>query len=204
MCTSKVCPHCKETKPLTDFYNRRGVEGGSVYCKICTIVQTKARQQALKKKAVEYKGGKCQSCGYDRCLAALEFHHLDPAEKEFTLAHQKSSSFAEIKDELDKCVLLCANCHREAHNGVEVVWENNNSGAFIDNNVSLDSYQKVKPATKGSYPSDEELAKLVWEYPRSHLAKVYNVSDVALGKYLKRRGIEQPPRGYWTKINKTD
>lgn len=200
MCKSRVCPHCKESKPITEFYSKRGIEGASTYCKICTNIQSKARQQALKKKAVEYKGGKCQICGYDKCSAALEFHHTNPDEKEFALSHQKSASFEKVKEELDKCVLLCANCHREVHSGLEAIWNNSISDTFIDNDVEIDSYQKVKPAVKGNYPPDEELAELVWKYPRTHLAKVYNVSDVALSRYLKRRGIEQPPRGYWAKI----
>ena len=65
-----------------------------------------------KKKAVEYKGGKCFICGYDKCLTALEFHHINPKEKERYNSHW---TFERNKDELDQCVLLCANCHREEH-----------------------------------------------------------------------------------------
>jgi hypothetical protein len=65
---------------------------------------------------VEYKGGKCMRCGYNKCINALEFHHKNPDEKEFTLSHLKNYSFTKIiRDELDKCELVCANCHREIH-----------------------------------------------------------------------------------------
>jgi len=73
------------------------------------------RRQILKKKSVEYKGGKCEICGYDKCIDALEFHHKDPKEKEFTLSKIMSYAWSRIKKELDKCVLVCSNCHREIH-----------------------------------------------------------------------------------------
>jgi len=66
--------------------------------------------------AVEHKGGKCQMCGYDRCIDALEFHHNDLSEKKFGIsAKGYTRSWKEVMKELDKCVMLCANCHRELH-----------------------------------------------------------------------------------------
>jgi hypothetical protein len=74
------------------------------------------RRTKVKKMAVEYKGGKCESCKYDKCIEALDFHHLDPKTKSFGIsAGGFSRSWQSIKDEADKCVLLCANCHREIH-----------------------------------------------------------------------------------------
>lgn len=63
---------------------------------------------------VEYKGGKCEKCGYNKCVDALEFHHLDPNEKDFSVGG-KSWSLERLKKEVDKCILICANCHRELH-----------------------------------------------------------------------------------------
>ena len=71
-------------------------------------------RQRAKMKLVEYKGGKCEKCGYNKCIDALEFHHLDPNEKDFTIGG-KSWSFNRLKSEADKCILVCANCHREIH-----------------------------------------------------------------------------------------
>ena len=66
--------------------------------------------------SLEYKGGKCLICGYDRCTEALEFHHSDSAEKDFGISHKGyTRSWTRVKQELDKCMLLCANCHREVH-----------------------------------------------------------------------------------------
>ena len=73
---------------------------------------------------VEYKGGNCVRCGYDKYMGALEFHHLDPTKKDYTLAHLKVTNFHDkIKNELDKCILVCANCHREIHNELLVAPE---------------------------------------------------------------------------------
>lgn len=60
------------------------------------------------------RGGKCVRCGYNKCSSALEFHHLDPSKKDFTI----SNSQFRLKDgveESKKCVLLCSNCHKELH-----------------------------------------------------------------------------------------
>lgn len=71
----------------------------------------------LKQQSVEYKGGKCIICNYNKCIKALEFHHLDPSIKDFNCS-SVSKSFESIKSELDKCVLLCSICHREVHAGI--------------------------------------------------------------------------------------
>jgi hypothetical protein len=69
--------------------------------------------------SVAYKGNKCQCCGYDRCLDALDFHHFDFTQKDFGIsAKGYTRSWDKIKEELDKCVLVCANCHREIHAGL--------------------------------------------------------------------------------------
>jgi hypothetical protein len=66
--------------------------------------------------AKEYKGGCCSVCGYDRCIEALEFHHLDPEKKDFGISNKGyTRSWEKIKKELDQCEILCANCHREVH-----------------------------------------------------------------------------------------
>lgn len=74
----------------------------------------------VKTKLVEYKGGKCQCCGYNRCIRALEFHHLDPSQKDFTISG-KSKSFEMLKKEADKCILVCSNCHKEIHAGIRKI-----------------------------------------------------------------------------------
>lgn len=67
---------------------------------------------------VEYKGGCCVKCGYNKSVNVLQFHHLDPSEKDFTIGG-KSFSFERLKAEVDKCILVCANCHIEIHEELE-------------------------------------------------------------------------------------
>jgi len=79
--------------------------------------QAAAKRRALREQAVAYKGGRCVICGYDRCASAFDFHHVDPWAKDFAIS-QRMTSFRAIQKELDKCVLLCATCHREVHDGL--------------------------------------------------------------------------------------
>ena len=85
-------------------------------CKKCNVEGVQKRRDKVKQMAILYKGGKCIKCGYNNCIGALEFHHLDPNEKEFGISKDGyTKSWENIKLEIDKCVLLCANCHREEH-----------------------------------------------------------------------------------------
>jgi hypothetical protein len=69
--------------------------------------------------AIAYKGSKCQCCGYNKHVGALEFHHIDPSKKDFGIsAKGYTRSWENVRKELDKCVLVCANCHREIHAGI--------------------------------------------------------------------------------------
>jgi transcriptional regulator len=74
-------------------------------------------RKRVKSKLVEHMGGGCKICGYNKCLSALHFHHLDPNEKDFTISG-KSSSFDKLKKEAEKCILVCSNCHSEIHEGL--------------------------------------------------------------------------------------
>jgi 5-methylcytosine-specific restriction endonuclease McrA len=83
------------------------------------IKAVKKRRRKLREMAVEYKGGKCVFCGYKRDITALDFHHLDESKKDFGLSQRGlTRSWNRIRKELDKCILVCANCHREIHSGI--------------------------------------------------------------------------------------
>jgi len=80
------------------------------------IKAVQKRRKKIRQLAISYKGGRCQICGYDRCIEALEFHHLDSNVKDFGISDRGyTRSWEKIKKELDKCLFLCANCHREIH-----------------------------------------------------------------------------------------
>jgi hypothetical protein len=129
----KRCPQCEEWKPSTPEYFFRGdnktKSGLDGWCKLCRVKKRNkstpsyirqlkknaTRAAEIKKLLLEQFGGKCITCGYYRCPAALDFHHIVPEEKEFPLAraHVLRKSWDEILKEAKKCSLLCANCHRE-------------------------------------------------------------------------------------------
>lgn len=73
-----------------------------------------------KEELVLYKGGKCEKCGYNKCIEALEFHHLNPLEKDFTISGS-NLKIETLKKEVDKCILVCANCHREIHSNIRKI-----------------------------------------------------------------------------------
>jgi len=86
-----------------------------------SVESVQKRRRKIKQMAIDYKGGCCQSCGYDKCNGALEFHHIDPTQKDFSLSSKgHCTSWDKVKKELDKCVLVCANCHREIHENLNV------------------------------------------------------------------------------------
>ena len=88
-------------------------------CKKCRTEAVQRRRDKIKELAVQYKGGKCCICGYNKYVGALEFHHLDPNQKDFNIgAKGYTRSFNKVKEELDKCICVCANCHRETHAGL--------------------------------------------------------------------------------------
>ncbi len=77
------------------------------------------RRKKIKEMAVMYKGGKCEFCGYSKYLGALEFHHINPEDKSFGLSLDGlTRSWARVLIEVDKCILVCSNCHREIHAGL--------------------------------------------------------------------------------------
>ena len=83
------------------------------------VQAVKKRRIKLRKMARDYKGGKCELCGYHKCSRALSFHHLDPRKKSFGLSDKGlTRSWQKIKKEIEKCVLICANCHMEVHEGI--------------------------------------------------------------------------------------
>lgn len=103
----KICLLCDR------IYELGQVKGHSrTLCNSCRINR---RRFEIKKRAVSYKGGKCVRCGYSKCIAALNFHHLDAKTKDFSIGSNHSRSWESIRKELDKCILLCANCHAEEH-----------------------------------------------------------------------------------------
>lgn len=85
--------------------------------RICVNCSIKTRKVRMRQRALEYAGGKCCRCGYNKCKAALTFHHIDEDTKLFTISGSYNRAWNSLKIEIDKCILICANCHAEEHYG---------------------------------------------------------------------------------------
>lgn len=111
-CPEKECLICgKIFKPKTAAANQRSC------CYDCMPEGTQLRRGDFLAKIKISRCGRCEKCGYDKCIKALEFHHLDPSKKDFTI----SNDHFRLKDAVEeskKCILLCANCHRELHDNL--------------------------------------------------------------------------------------
>lgn len=96
------------------------LEGRGYYrCTKCRSERVSKRRKKVKQLLVEYKGGSCERCGYNKCISALEFHHTDPSKKDFGISGNGNTlSIEKMKKEADKCILVCSNCHKEIHDAL--------------------------------------------------------------------------------------
>lgn len=79
------------------------------------------RRKKNKLRGIEILGDKCELCGYDKCFDAFDFHHINPKEKDINVCKLLSKEWnKKIEDEIKKCKLLCANCHREHHHNEKI------------------------------------------------------------------------------------
>lgn len=174
---------------------------------------TRARHKR-KQEIVDIMGGKCAICGYNKNIAALELHHINKEEKEFSIGSSGAYPKYDILiPELKKCILLCANCHREVHNPLEdeeekvLVSSFNNEKAQYYKELVVEFFKKeekfcidcgktlsLNKSTRCpecakkmqrvcERPSREELKTLIRLYPFTTIAVNYGVSDNAIRKW---------------------
>lgn len=87
-------------------------------CVECNRQRVYQWRRDAKEKLVEAHGGACKNCGYNKCKRALQFHHLDPESKKFSIsAFSSCMNYSKLLEESNKCILLCANCHAEIEDG---------------------------------------------------------------------------------------
>lgn len=103
------CKHCEVSEP------RLFKKGRGRVCRECEKIVNVIRFRDIKRTFVDYKGGRCEICGYSKCLGSLSFHHKNPEEKDSNWSVVKNWPLKRAKMELDKCSLLCNNCHGEVH-----------------------------------------------------------------------------------------
>ena len=172
--------------------------------------QVKDFRKRQKQRIIYVMGGKCSICGYNRCNKALELHHLDPEEKQFTFAQNTNRSWQSIVSELPKTILVCANCHREIHDNLidnktlktsfdpnkekeifeEISFHKEGTQKFckycgkpISSKATLcmDCYAKVQ--RKVERPTREQLKNEIRTMPFVQIARKYQVTDNAIRKW---------------------
>jgi ribosomal protein L30E len=188
-----VCRNCHH-EIHEKFHQRRSSE------KSLRVIHWRRR---TKIKIVEYKGGCCQICGYKTCLKALELHHIDPNQKEFVISGI-TKSWNKIKTEIEKCILVCSNCHQEIHHGtlkipdlpihcsdlLEPSLRVEQKNLCIDCSKSIHSKAKRCTLCNGfvhrkiKWPSTEELENKLQIMSMVALSKELGVSDNAIKNHL--------------------
>ena len=169
---------------------------------------------------VKVCGDKCNLCGYNKTIAALEFHHINPEDKEYNIAakgtcHQLETDLKEAQ----KCILVCANCHREIHENLynkdfllsNRIFIEDIANALIEERNKLQEkthyYCKTcgKEISRGAIycsecvketrrvvqdrPNREELKQLIRAMPFTHIGKQYGVSDNTIRKWCKNYSL---------------
>ena len=165
-----------------------------------------------KNRAIEAFGGKCGICGYNKCTRALEFHHINPKEKEFGFSGYRKNNWMLLVKELKKCVCICSNCHREIHEGLInipknieffddkfITYESTKYKIIYDNcpicNEKKDDrfkYCSPKCSSVGQQRinwNKYNLEEMIMYMPMTHIAKEVGVCDNAVRKRLKKLGL---------------
>ena len=170
-----------------------------------------------KQKLVEALGSCCQICSYRKCNQVLELHHIDPTQKDFHMSQMNRQSWVKIKEEASKCILLCANCHREVHAGVSDIplsYQTFDESLIVSSKLKpkdtpckvcevLKDYKKdfcshacaIKARTKISLDKGS-LEKLLQEHKGNlcAIARTLNVSDNTVKKYCVKEELN--PKDY--------
>lgn len=173
-----------------------------------SYTNVKNARERLKKRIIYVMGDKCQCCGYSKCQSALELHHVNPKEKSFTVSNNTNRGWETVVQEIKKCTLVCANCHREIEAGLiesPKISFNQERANEISQLVQDLKTHKIyycikcgKEISKGSTycpecaheqqrrterPSRDELKYLIRNFPFTQLGKTYGVSDNAIKKW---------------------
>lgn len=184
------------------YFHFRVNEGDEMGAKNVTAARQKRKQEL-----VYIMGGKCVLCGYDKCIAALEFHHIDKSQKERQLSSGNCHSWEEDVQEVKKCALVCSNCHKEIeffklnvettfdeekYKEITAQKEKENAincckkcGVEIDRQALFCRSCWSLLNRKVERPTREELKQLIRQNSISFVAKMFNISDNALRKWCK-------------------
>ena len=164
--------------------------------KISLCQYIKNRRIEFRQNALKYKGSICVLCGYNKCNRAFDFHHVDPNTKKFNISSVAYTyTWEEVILELDKCILLCANCHREVEEGYtiipqDIIDKNKEPNALLNginlkmSNISLNN--EIMLLSEEEFNTTSNLSI-------SELARKYNVARKTIHKWILERKIENKP-----------
>lgn len=166
-----------------------------------------AARQKRKQELVYIMGGKCVLCGYDKCIAALEFHHIDKSQKERQLSSGNCYSWEEDVKEVKKCALVCSNCHKEIEFfklNVETTFDEERYKEITSKKEKEENINRCKKcgteidrqahycaecwcvlSRKVERPSREELKNLIRHNSLVSIARMFDVSDSSIQKWCK-------------------
>ena len=173
------------------------------------------RSAERKLELIEYKGGKCEKCGYNKNLSVLNFHHIDSTKKSFNIDGRllANKKMEELIEEANKCMLLCANCHQELHHenhDIKIVKQllsehkskRNKREIYvckdcgkilnIKNKTRLCAECYIKHSIdrrKVERPSKEKLQELLKTYSLTKIGKMFGVSHAAIKKWGVNYGL---------------
>lgn len=216
----KNCYKCNKTKDISEFsINKNKPDGLNLECKECANKYMKEYYRKNKHKhlkAVEkqvcyrrakvakYKMNKgCNRCGYKEHPSALSFHHIEKEDKKFTIGCNIHLPWDILLEEIEKCEVLCMNCHAIEHSKYDWTIEEGRKKTKkrkpLDlNKRTINKRPPKQRKRKSNIPANEILEKMLWEFPSEELAKKFNCSGSYLSRYCKERNIKKPSRGYWT------
>lgn len=167
----------------------------------------------VKERAVYVMGGQCQCCGYNTSLRALHFHHIDDMTKKFQISDSITRNWQDTLEEMRKCVLVCANCHMEIHDGLrdcpanyideeraqeitELVSINKKKqyfcpdcGVEVYNEGSCCVKCAGKKRRKVEHPDRDSLKKLIQTKSFLEIGNMFGVSDNAIRKWCKNENL---------------
>ena len=168
-------------------------------------------RRLTKIKLIEYKGGQCEVCGYNKRIpSAYDFHHSDPREKIFGISNGNTLGIETMKKEVDKCILLCKNCHAEIHDtiiDVDILWDKalqqTSNGKIFTKMFTCNTCGKIEKqrAPNQKYcgydcssvgrrkvenrPTKEEILKMLDTETRVSLGKKFKVSETTIRDWIK-------------------
>lgn len=196
----KICANCSiELTDLNSYIKSKERKQFQSYCKPCLLDKQKNRWINRKLWAIELKGGKCFDCKNIYPHFVYDFHHLDPKIKKFTWNKMRLLTKSKILEELEKCILICSNCHRIRHYSSNDYSKNSHlervnkekkhcsiCSNLADGNFCSKCY---RPKTKIIWPDVEFIKEKLKSQSMLSLARELGVSDNGIRKHLKKQGF---------------